>query len=296
MNIITEEQIIELGISPRQCVEWVATSFKSKPFADMPAKISVHPGQDSFYTAMPCYHSELGRVAVKVVSRVPGRTPSLKSEIMLYDAPTGELLALLDGDWITSMRTGAVAALAAKTFANDFPNSSFGLLGLGMIGRATLKCLLSIADHGQKIFLLDYKDHVARTQREFPDVEFEHTADRRELVNRTNVLFSCVTVMHDQFLPADAYPPGYLCVPVHVRGFQDCDTVFDRIFGDDTSQLRGFRNFPQFRDFAEISDVLLGRADGRRTGEERILSYNYGIALHDLWFASRIYDLCHSAA
>ena len=291
MKRITEEQIVDLGISPRQCVEWVETSFKSKPSADMPAKISVYPAVDAFYTAMPCYHPQLGRVAVKVVSRVPGRKPSLKSDIMLYDAASGELLSLVAGDWITAMRTGAVAALAAKTFANDFDTSSFGLLGLGVIGRATLKCLLAIAHHGQKICLLDYKDHVAKIQKEFPEVEFERTNDRRILVNRTNVLFSCVTVMHDQFLPANAYPAGYLCVPVHVRGFQDCDTVFDRVFGDDTSQLKGFKNFLRFRQFAEISDVLLGRTDGRRNGNERILAYNYGIALHDLWFASRIYDM-----
>ena len=293
MKIITEEQITGLGISPRQCVEWVEASFRSKPSADMPAKISVHPVEDSFYTAMPCYHPELGRVAVKVVSRVPGRVPSLKSEIMLYDAPTGKLLALIDGNWITAMRTGAVAALAAKTFANDFDNSSFGLVGLGVIGRATLKCLLAIIDPAQKICLLDYKDHVKKIQCEFPDVVFEHTNDRMDLVNRTNVLFSCVTVMHYQFLPPDAYPSGYLCVPVHVRGFQNCDTVFDRVFGDDTSQLKGFKNFTRFRKFAEMSDVLLGRAEGRKRGNERILVYNYGIALHDLWFASRIYDLCY---
>lgn len=46
MKIITEEQIEALGITPRQCVEWVEASFKSKPLADMPTKISVHPFED----------------------------------------------------------------------------------------------------------------------------------------------------------------------------------------------------------------------------------------------------------
>lgn len=34
--------------------------------------------------------------------------------MMLYDAKTGELLALIDSDWITTMRTGAVAAVSAR--------------------------------------------------------------------------------------------------------------------------------------------------------------------------------------
>lgn len=291
MKVITEEQIQNLGIPPRQCVEWVERSFKSKPEADMPCKISVHPFEDSFYTAMPCYHPSVGRVGVKVISRVPGSTPSLKSKMMLFDAKSAELLALIDTNWITAMRTGAVAALAAKTFAVDFDNASFGVVGLGVIGRAVLRCLMSIGNIGQKFWLLDYKDHVERITAEFPDCKFNHTSDRRELVQQTNALFSCVTVMHNQFLPESVYPKGYTIVPVHVRGFQDCDTTFDRIFGDDTEHLRGFKNFPSFREFAEFSDVLLGRKEGRRNPQERIISYNYGLGLHDLWFASRIYDI-----
>ena len=139
MKIITEEQVAALGITPAQCVDWVVQSFRSKPRADMPAKISVHPFLDSFYTAMPCYHPDTGRVGVKVVSRVPNSNPPLKSKMMLFEASSGDLLALIDTNWITAMRTGAVAALAAKTFAADFAKASFGFVGLGNIGDEYVK-------------------------------------------------------------------------------------------------------------------------------------------------------------
>ena len=295
MKSITEEQVRDIGITPQQCIEWVEHSFKSKPEADMPAKISVHPFADSFYTAMPCYHPAIGRVGVKVISRVPGSNPSLKSKMMLFDARSADMLALVDTNWITAMRTGAVAALAAKTFTTDFESASFGIVGLGVIGRAVLQCLMAIGNPRQKFWLFDYKDHVSRIMEEFPNTMFNHTADKRELVRQTNVLLSCVTVMHEQFLPEVEYPAGYLCIPVHVRGFQDCDTTFDRIFGDDTSHLREFKNFARFREFAEFSDVLLGHKEGRRNARERILCYNYGLGLHDLWFASKIYDIITKA-
>ena len=259
----------------------------------MPAKISVHPFPDSFYTAMPCYHPDTGMVGVKVVSRLPGSVPSLKSKMMLFDALTGNILSLVDTNWITSMRTGAVAALAAKTFAADFNTASFGFVGLGVIGRATLRCLLSLTHRDVDIWLLKYKDHAEKIEREFQgeNVQFHITDDRRELVANTQVLFSCVTVMHEQFLPPEAYPDGYLCIPVHVRGFQDCDIVFDRVFGDDAGQMMDWKNYKAFKEFAEFSDVLLGVKEGRRNATERILSYNYGLALHDLWFASKIYHM-----
>ena len=293
MTIIKEEDVVSLGISPAQCVEWAKSSFLSKPRADMPPKISVHPFQDSFYTAMPCYHPDIGRVGVKVISRVVGGVPAVKSKLMLFDAPTGEMLALIDTNWVTSMRTGAVAALAAKTFASNFDRATFGFVGLGVIGKAVLRCLLSIRKTPCDIWLLKYKDQGVRFSKDFEssDVRFHVVDSREELIANTSVLFSCVTVMREQFLPADAYPSGYLCVPVHTQGFQDCDLVFDRVFGDDARQMQDWKNFSRFKEFAEFSDVLLGKSEGRRSAEERILSYNYGLGLHDLWFASRIYDM-----
>ena len=291
MKIISDEQIASLGISPKQCVDWVEKSFKSKPEADMPPKISVHPMDDSFFTAMPCYHPKIKRVGVKVISRVPGIKPSLKSKMMLFDAHTGDMLALVDTNWITAMRTGAVAALAAKTFVNNFKTASFGFVGLGVMGQATLKCLLSLCADPPEIWLMRYKDQAEKVQAAFPEVDFHVADSRRELIEHTSLLFSCVTVMHDQFLPESAYPNGYTLVPVHVRGFQDCDLTFDKVFGDDAGHMSNWKNFGHYRHFAEFSDVLLGKAEGRTSPDERIISYNYGLGLHDLWFASNIYDI-----
>ena len=117
------------------------------------------------------------------------------------------------------------------------------------------------------------------------------TDSREELVAQTQTLYSCVTVMNEQFLSPDVYPPGYTLIPVHMRGFQECDLVFDRIFGDDTGHLSEFQYFNRFKSFAEFTDVLLGKTPGRSSPEERIICYNVGLGLHDVWFASRIYDM-----
>ena len=82
-----------------------------------------------------------------------------------------------------------------------------------------------------------------------------------------------------------------LLVPVHTRGFQNCDLFFDKIYGDDTGHVRGFKYFDRFKEFHEIGEVLSGRCPGRTSDKERIISYNIGIGLHDVLFASKIYDL-----
>ena len=79
--------------------------------------------------------------------------------------------------------------------------------------------------------------------------------------------------------------------PVHMRGLQNCDTTFDRVFGDDTDHVRGFKYFPQYHDYNEIGEVLAGRDPGRRSDAQRIIDYNYGLGLHDVVFAAKLYEL-----
>ena len=135
MNIIKNQQIIDLGITPRECVEWVRESFCMKYEAQLPTKISLHPQGTDFINTMPCLLPErFGRFGVKVVSRIAGQKPSLHSDILLYDSKTGELLALIDADWITQMRTGLTCPSALQaTTPSFFQRRFFAALQLFMI-------------------------------------------------------------------------------------------------------------------------------------------------------------------
>ena len=112
------------------------------------------------------------------------------------------------------------------------------------------------------------------------------------MIRESDVVISCITAA-DGIICDDisCFRPGVLVIPVHTRGFQNCDTVFDKVYADDTAHVCGFRYFSQFRQFAELSDVLSGDAVGRADDNERILSYNIGLGLHDLIFADKIYDM-----
>lgn len=89
----------------------------------LPPKVSLHPGPESvFCNFMPSIvPGNDGRMwgGVKLVTRYPDREPALDSSLLLFDALTGETLALMDADWITAMRTGAVAAHSICLLAKD---------------------------------------------------------------------------------------------------------------------------------------------------------------------------------
>lgn len=295
MKLISQQQIIDLNITPGQCMEWIEESFRIKYDSILPPKVSISPFPGGyFYNSMPCYlPAPTDKFGIKVVSRYPGHEPALNADLMLYDGRDASLLAVMDADWITTMRTGAVAALAIRLFKPSF-SQIYSFIGLGNTARATLLCLLSITDEPIKVRLMAYKGQENAFMERFSDygnVSFEVVDSHYALVDGADVVVSCITYASDIIAPDEAFKPGCLVVPVHTRGFQNCDLFFDKVFADDTGHVSTFKYFSKFHQFAELSQVLLGKCRGRENDVKRILAYNVGIGLHDLYFATKVYEL-----
>ncbi|MBD5220009.1 MAG: ornithine cyclodeaminase [Bacteroidales bacterium] len=298
MRIIENDDIDALRISPATCVRWAEEGLKLKYKSIMPPKTAIHmPESLDFFMTMPCLlPAEYGLFGCKNASRFSCSHPSVKSYMMLWDSTTGDLLSLINCDWITSWRTGATAALAITTFRKS-DAKIYSFMGLGCAGKAALECFLAVTEHEDKtIRLLRYKNHAENVINEFSHkyrgVKFEISESITELVSNADVVVSAITQSPGLLIEDEKiFNPGTLLVPIHTRGFQNCDRVFDKIFGDDTGQISGFKHFNEFKSFDEFSRVLLGMANGRSNNNERIIAYNIGLGLHDVYFAAKILRL-----
>lgn len=296
MRLITSEEIANLHISPAESVEWVREAFLIKNQCMLPPKISLHPRGNDFFNTMPCIlPEEYHTFGCKVVSRIKGNHPALKSEMMVFDTLTGELTALVNCDWITARRTGAVAALAINTLRSTNAEI-YSFIGLGAMAYATLDCFFATnTGRPLTVRLKRYKDQAEKTIERYKgikNVTFEISDTIEELAKDADVIVSCITDA-DGLLVEDInlLKPGVLIVPIHTRGFQNCDTVFDKVFADDEGHVRGFKYFNQFKKFGELGDILSGKIPGRESNQETILSYNIGLGLHDIFFASKIINV-----
>ena len=223
---------------------------------------------------MPVIIPYLNVAGVKEVTRYPKRDPSLDSEILLYDLSTGDALALLDGNWITAMRTAAAAVHSIKLFAKD-GFCEIGMIGLGNIQRAVMTFLLSLYPGRRfKIKLYRYKDQYEQFVNRFSDyedLEFVYCDSYDETVKGSEVVISCATYFAENICDDASFDEGVLVVPVHTRGFANCDRFFDRVFADDTAQVKSFSSFDEWKNYAEVADVVCGRASGRKNERERII-------------------------
>lgn len=92
-----------------------------------------------FFGVMPASGEAMG---IKMVTFYPGNVelPTHMAVIALFDPKTGEPLALMDGRYITEMRTAAVSAVATDALANPDANV-LALLGAGVQAQAHLEVL-----------------------------------------------------------------------------------------------------------------------------------------------------------
>ncbi|MBQ9290828.1 MAG: ornithine cyclodeaminase [Clostridia bacterium] len=296
MKIINFEDVRSLNISPTLCYEWVSEMIANKAEAFLPAKTHMSMPGNIFCNVMPCLVPGLAGTTmggVKVVTRYPERKPSLDSNILLFNADSGEFLAMMDGNWITAMRTGAVAAHSVLHLAKTNWDT-VGMIGLGNVARSTLLVLASIVDKPMTVKLLRYKDQAENFQDRFKEqsnLTFRIVDTVEECVKGSDVVISCATFFENDIARDDWFEEGVLVVPVHTRGFTNCDLFFDKVFADDTGHVDHFKNFSKFRYYAEVSDVVNGKSVGRENNKERILAYNIGVSIHDINYAAHIYEM-----
>ena len=293
MKLITFDQIQELKIDVKQCYQWVADMIKNKSDTMLPPKISMKPSPEIFINFMPSFvNRQVG--GIKIVSRYPERTPSLDSKLILLDITSGEYLAIMDADWITTMRTGAVAVHSIKLLAKQ-DYSTIGMIGLGNTARATLLTLAEIESAREfEIKLFKYKGQekiFAERFKDYKNLHFTFTDDYSSTVRDSDVVISCVTYAKENFAADSDFKEGCLVVPIHTLGFTNCDLFFDKVYADDTAHVQGFKYFNEFKSFGELSRVLLRQDGGRDNDNQRILSYNIGLGLHDAYFAYKIYQM-----
>ena len=296
MKLITFEDIKNLQIPYRDCFDWVSEMIQNKKDVILPPKISLKPMDGVFCNVMPSIikFGEDRYGGVKVVTRYPGREPSLDSQMMLMNAESGEFLAVMDANWITAMRTGAVAAHSIVHLAkSDY--SIIGMVGLGNTARASLLLLATAEpDRAFHVKLLKYKGQeisFANRFAEYTNIKFTFVDDMISLVKDSDVIISCITYTADDLCPDEYFKKGVLVVPVHTRGFTNCDLFFDKVFADDYGHVKGFKYFDKYKYFAEVADVVNGTAEGRINDEERILAYNIGLSMHDVNYAAHIYEM-----
>ena len=114
-------------------------------------------------------------LATKLITLMPGNAalglPTLLATIVLMDPATGRTLAVMDGTWITALRTAAVSAVAVD--ALTAPGAKVvAMLGSGALARTHALALRSVRQVSEIRVWSRNPENVARCAQEIKGVGF----------------------------------------------------------------------------------------------------------------------------
>jgi len=296
-------ETIDLPMS--EIIEALEVMFKEKGQGqvEMPPKPGIHTRPDAFIHAMPAYIPKLESAGIKWVSGYPDNQskglPYISGLLILNDPDTGIPLAVMDASWITAMRTGAATAVAAKYLARP-ESSSIGMIACGVQGRSNLEALACI-----------FKIETVMAFDIYPDVAEKYAAEMQAMLGiPIEVVSSAEAAVRDMDIvvtsgpilksPTPVIPAGWL-KPGGLASLVDFDSYWqgsalaqaDKLATDDRPQMEYYRQEGYFKStpipYADLGEILAGKAPGRERQEERIISINLGLALDDMATAILIY-------
>ena len=292
MLFLGKNDVEAAGLRMAEVVQIVAATLEDKSAGrvELPPKLGLSPRPGAVLHAMPARAGDaLGMkwIASFPENRARGLAPTA-GIIVLNDATAGVPKAVLDADWITTMRTGAVAGIAARMLAR--PNAAaVAILGPGRVGAAALEALRLTLPGLRSVRAWAPR---AETARGFAD---EHGADAaataEEAVRGADVIVSTA--------PWPGGPPGV--EPAWIRpGAFACALDYDATFtptaaaafdvrvADDVPQMDLARAKGSFAGWPRFSELCTAR---RKDPDQRILCAALGLAIFDIAVATRILQL-----
>lgn len=280
---------------------------------DVPLR-AVISGSHGNFLFMPAYCEGLGAAGLKIVNIMPGNPdrglPASIGQVLLIDGETGEVRAMMDGTYVTALRTAAASGAAFDLFGRR--NAAIGaMIGTGSQAMCQLEAMLCARKLREvRVAARNFdktRDFVDKARKELAGYGTDIIAygDTNAAVDGAD-LVTLVTVSGTPVCSAEYFKPGCTisAVGAYTYDMQELDpAVFARcgklyfdsvtaVLSESGDILRpldeGTLSREQFT--GDIGDYLLGRIPGRESDEEIIVFENVGIGALDLMTAYRIYD------
>jgi ornithine cyclodeaminase len=221
--------------------------------------------------------------------------------LTLYDDITGLPVAMMDCGRVGSLRTPAVSALLARELAAPGSRSAL-VIGTGTQGRLALPFLLTtLPDLDRLMVYGTHPDGLAAVREQlhhyFPDRELEVVDDVRAAAAGADVVVATAGGHTPAAVEASDLKPGALSILVGHGIAPSTLHRADRVVATSEAQMKvtgtdmadADGNFPPVD--AEFPEVVVGRAKGRQSAEERIFAYNSGLVVTDIALGHRFAQL-----
>ena len=313
------EKDLDLVASLKDVIGAVEEGFKQYALGTvaMPLRSSIRlPKYKASMECMPAYIDGLDALGLKIVGGWPDNPskhslPFIYGNVLLIDPQTGVLLAIMNGSWVTKMRTGAVSAVATKYLAREDANV-VGMFGAGIQARTQLMGISAVRNITE-VHVFDIKPSATEMfcteMSERLNIDVMATQDPKDAVKGCDIIITA-TNSYDPVFDGKWLEEG-----VHINAIGACggpgrkelDSITVRrsklIIDQREASLAEAGDIidaiaegaiTEDHIYAELGELVIGQKRGRTNEQEITLFKTVGLALQDVSTAKKIYEMAKS--
>ncbi len=304
---------VRRALPMRQAIEAMKRAFAqlSTGQADVPLRVPLEVDRHNGVTLfMPAYLADDDQMAIKIVSVFNDNPaqglPLIHALVVVVDATTGRPAAVMDGTYLTALRTGAASGAATDLLARE-ETHVVAVFGAGAQGRTQLEAVCAVRPI-QEVWIHDVAPERAAayaaemSQQLSLPVRVAKTP--AEAVCQADVICTATTSTRPVFADADvragthvnaigAYTPQMQEIPaetvLRAKVVIDHRKASLAEAGDLLSPLRqGLMTEDHI--YAELGKIAAGLKPGRTSPEEVTLFKSVGVAVQDVAAASAVLE------
>lgn len=319
MPLLLTRKDIESVLTMKNSMAAVENAFRELALGtvQMPLRTTIRPQKyGGLVTFMPAYVGGIDALGMKLISAYPDNPtkhslPTILGTILLSDPRTGAILSIMDGIWITAMRTGAVSGVATKYLAREDART-VGIFGTGVQARTQLMAIKEV----RRVTNAKAYDIVPESSRKFSEEMTEKLGvtvvpakNPLEVVGGSDIIVAATTsrvpVFSGEWLKEGMHVNGV--GSHHGPGIKELDEVTIRRAKVVVDQKEAcLKEAGDLMDpiskgiitaghiYAELGELITGKKKGRSNNEEVTVFKSVGLAIQDVATAAKVYELAKS--
>ncbi len=293
---LSEKDLVDLNLTTNDvinCIESAIHGAQEGRVWSAPKAVITPPQDGRYMMAALAAMDEPSLLAVKTVVLNPVNPdkglPQINGVVAMLDSETGLPAAILDGNWITAVRTAGLSAVASKFMANE-DSESIGFVGCGVQAHSHLNAFsemfplkhIKIFGRGQTNI-----DKLSAAAREL-DLSVEINSSGQHAIENVDLIVTSITATSScvPFLDAKGLKEGAFATitDLGVPWQRDSFVALDRVIIDDVEQEAALSRKlcdPSIVS-GDLTRLVLGKCRGRSAASDRTAFLFRGHALGDL--------------
>ncbi len=293
---LSQQNLVDLDITTRDVINSIESAIhgaENGTVWNAPKAVIIPPEDGRYMMAALAAMDNPSYLAVKTVVLNPANPdkglPQINGLVAMLDSETGLPAAIMDGNWVTAVRTAGLSAVAAKYLAKE-DSESIGFVGCGVQAHSHLNAfaemfpLKHIKIFGRGQANIDKLTDNAKTL----GISVEISESGQQAIEDVDLVVTSITATSqcDPFLDANGLKESAFATitDLGVPWIRDSFSALDRVIIDDLEQEQALPNKlcdPSVVN-GDLAGLVLGKLANQSAATDRSVFLFRGHALGDL--------------